>query len=431
MKPRVVLSLWAIAGALGCYAVEEPERTNVLAPVEREIQAALPDDASMVWEVAPHERPTAIRSITWSMRDGASLLVPYYLDSASDAPAGLPLAAYVDKSGAAIPLYTDEGEAVFSVSGKAPPPLVVSCGNQAVVRICGPESATTWVTDLAGGRIHRSEAALGDCERTVLGASLEGERFVALGIRADMPFLTEWSCEGGDIREVSEPKPLPWMPSLPVWVAEVEASVHAWVRHQPGSTSNDFGDWLYERSDGKDPVRIARTELPYPSGHDPTQSWERIRREPSGALLVDGVSGLYRWEVEGSGEVSRLAMTPSPSAAGFGAWEQTGFATAISSHSDWNPNGGQVEMPLAYEVLRSTGDGYESFAAPTTPCFTREDCRRIGESYLRGVVETEKGPLGLYVMWTWQFQPVPYGERTASGRDLAALILAPLDRPLP
>jgi len=77
------------------------------------------------------------------------------------------------------------------------------------------------------------------------------------------------------------------------------------------------------------------------------------------------------------------------------------------------------------------GDGYQTSRVPSTPCRTREVCRRIGESYLRGRVETASGPLGLYVMWTWQLHPVPYGESTAGSPDLATLILAPLDRPLP
>lgn len=432
MNPRIVtLSLLSIFGALGCYAVEEPAQKDELSSIKGEIESALPDSASVVWQLSPHERPNALRSITWPMRDGGSLLVPYYRDIAKAAPTSLPVAVYLAPDGQMTPLLAEDSEAAaFSVSGNAPPPAVTPCGKEAVIRICDAGDSTLWVTNFSSGTIHRSEAALGDCESSIFGKALEGERFVTIRSRADSPLLTEWSCTGGEIHEASEPKPLPWMPALPRWVEEVEPSVHAFMRHQPGTGEIDFGDWVYERSDGIDPVRIPRTELPLPSDFEAMHAWERIRREPSGALLVDAIAGMYRWHVTAGGQLEKVENLPAPSPE-LSDWEHVGFGTAISRRVDWNPNGGQLEMPLEYEILRSTSEGFQSFAAPTTPCVTREACRRIGESYLRGLVETAKGPLGLYVLWTWQRQPVPYGETTATSLDLATLILAPLERPLP
>jgi len=431
MKPRFIeLSFLTIFGMLGCYSVEEPSRKTELLSIEREIESALPENASIVWKVSPHERPTAIESVTWSMRDAGSLLVPYYRDVGNDIPTGLPLAIYVTPEGRALPLHAEEDEAVFSVSGHLPPPAVTPCGQEAIIRICDANGSTLWVTDVAGGTIRRSDADVGDCKSSLLGAALGQERFVTIRQHAAAPLLSEWSCSGGEIREASEPIALPSMPALPKWLEEVEPSVFAWVRHQPGTGELDFGDWVYERSDASKTVRVARTELPFPSDSDLTQSWERVRRDDSGALLVDGISGLYRWQVETSGQVEQLGVAPAPSPE-FSSWAHVGFGTAISSRIDWNPNGVQLEMPLEYEVLHTTNDGYRSSRVPSTPCTTREICRRIGESYLRGVVETASGPLGLYVMWTWQLHPVPYGQSTATGRDLASLILAPLDRPLP
>lgn len=429
MKARFIeLSSITALGVLGCYAVEE-SHTNDLLPLEREIESALPEGASILWKVSPHERPTAIESVTWSMRDGGSLLVPYYRDGA-DLPTGLPPAIYVTRDGRALPLHAEEGEAVFSVSSQSGPPSVTPCGEEAIVRICDGGASSLWVTDVAGGAIHRSDAALGDCESSVLGAALGEDRFVTIRGPADAPLLTEWSCSAGDIREGAEPLALPSMPALPRWVEEVEPSVFAWVRHQPGMGELDFGDWVHERSDASGTVRVPRTELPFPTDTAPTRSWERVRREPSGALLVDGISGLYRWHVEDSGEVEPLGIAPPPSPE-FSPWTHVGLGAGISSRVDWNPDGVQLEMPLEYEVLGVAGDGYQTSRVPSTPCRTREVCRRIGESYLRGRVETASGPLGLYVMWTWQLHPVPYGESTAGSPDLATLILAPLDRPLP
>lgn len=432
MNPRIVtLSLLAMLGAPGCYAVEEPEQKDELLSLKREIESALPDDASVVWKLSPHERPTAIRSVTWSMRDGGSLLVPYYYRAiGKDLPTGLPLAIHVAADGRAMPLHAAEGEAVFSVSSNGPPPSVTPCGGEAIIRTCDEGNSTLWLTDLASGTIRRSEAILGDCTSSILGRALGDGRFVTIHQRQNLPLLTEWTCSGGEIHEASESKPLPWMPALPQWVEEVEPSVFAWVRHQPGTGDIDFGDWVYELSDGSDPVRIPRTELPLPSDFAAMHAWERLRREPSGALVVDAISGMYRWRVATDGQLEKVAEMPLPSPE-LSEWEHVGFGTAISSRVDWNPDGVQLEMPLEYEVLRSTNEGFQSVAVPTTPCVTREACRRIGESYLRGVVETTSGPLGLYVMWTWQLQPVRYGDPTATGIDLATLILAPLDRPLP
>lgn len=429
MKPRFVrLSLLAIVAGLGCYAVEEPEARNELASVDREIENALADGATIVWSAASHATPSALRSVTWALRDGGSLVVPYYRGAGEDVAVGLPLAIAVQSNGRALPLVANGSEAVFSVSEGAPPPSVTPCGDEAVVRLCAAEPAL-WVTRLEEGRIVRSHVALGACESTVLGQTLAGERFVTLGVRDEVPVLTEWSCSGGEIREASEPRPLPEMPALPRWIGEVEPSVFAWVRHEPDDSDTGYGDWVYERSDGQPPLRIARTDLPFPAEADVARGWERVRREPSGALLVDGISGLYRWNVGGSGEVELIGNLPPPSTPGVSGWEHTGFGTAIAELSDWNPSGTRLSMPLAYEVLRSTAEGYRVAEAPSTACSTREACRRIGESYLRGLVETEGGPLGLYLLWTWQFQPVPYGETTASGRNVAALMLAPLDRP--
>lgn len=423
------IALSVIISSLGCYKLEEPERPDPLGSLKLQVKSALSGGSSLL-AMAAHEKPVDIEAITWAMPEGGSLVIPYERVSEKREATRLPLATHVDAQGRWQSLYAEQGAPLFSVAHNEAPPQVTHCGKEALIRICAGDESALWITDLDRGLLRRTEAQLGNCSRTILGRALGEERFAVLRAEGDTPVITEWSCDGAELRETAEKEALSAMPRLPSWVEEVEPSVYAWVRHEPAEAGEDgFGDWLYERSDGKSAARIARTELPFPADFTPTYSWERVRREASGALLVDGISGLYRWKVEGDGRVEQLANAPLPSST-LPEWEYVGFGMAIASRSDWNPDGIRLEMPLEYEFLLASEAGYRAAPAPLTPCPTHQGCRELGESYLRGIIDTASGPLGFYVMWPWQLHPVGLDESAPDGSNVVSFIVAPLDRPL-
>ena len=432
MKSRARLLLLTAILVAGCLKADDGAGDDELGSLRGAVQGAFAPGSTLVWDLVPREYPNKVESVTWSLRDGSSLLVPFYRLAREQADSRVALMAHVTRDGRVTPLFAadDADAAPFTLTANVPPPTVLPCGDEAIVRICGPEDSTLWVTDIEQGRAQRSEISFAGCKAAVLGRALDGERFFLLQQRPQIVAMTEWSCQGGELQQtwVSD-EPLPAMLTLPIWVEEIEPRVLAWVRHLPVAGGEvGSGQWVYERSDGAPPVSIGVRDLPAPSGYDPTKHWERVRREASGSLLVDGIGGLYRWHVEDDGRVEMLGEAPSPEASG---WQHVGFGTAFSSQSGPNPQLETLEVPLSYAVQLPTSDGFTSSQVPSTPCQTREACRRLGESYLRGIVHTDGGPLGLYLHWTWQLGPVPVGMSGGGGADLTALVIAPLDRALP
>lgn len=432
MKARARLLLLTAIVAAGCSTVEEGDRGDELRSLRNAVKEALAPGSTVVWDLVARESPARVESVTWSLRDGNSLLVPFHRLEREKADPRVAVMAHVASDGRVTPLFAaDEADAVpLTLGADVPPPLALPCGDEALVRVCEADGSTLWLTDVENGRVHRSEPAFDGCGAAVIGQAREGERFFVLQRKPQLVVMSEWSCQGGELQQVWAPdEPLPAMASLPTWVEEIEPRVLAWVRHQPGTGGElDFGQWVYERSDGAGSVAIDVQKLPLPTGYDRTKHWERVRREPSGSLLVDGIDGLYRWHVEDDGRVEALGKAPGPEVSG---WQHVGFGMALSYRSEPNPEQGTLEMPLAYAVHLPTSDGFVSLQAPSTPCATREACRWLGESYLRGVVNTDSGPMGLYLLWTWQLGPVPVGMSGGGGADLAALVMAPLDRALP
>ena len=432
MQSRARLLLLTAILATGCSKVEESQDGDVLSSLRNAVKDALAPGSAVVWDLVPREYPTEVESVTWSLGDGSSLVVPFYRLAEEKPDPKVALMAHVAADGTVTPLFAaDEADAKpFELLSQAPPPQVVPCGREAVVRICGAEDSTVWITDIERGLVRRADVPFADCDSSVMGRALDGDRFVVFAKGSMQSPLSVWSCQGGAIQPPQSVAHLaPAMLSLPNWVEEVEPGVFAWMRHQPGTGGEtDFGQWVYERSDGTGSVSADRRALPAPSGFFPERWWERIRREPSGSLLVDGIDGLYRWHVEDDGRVEELSKAPGPEGA---EWHNVGFAMALSYRSEPNPQKETLEVPLSYTVHLPSGDGYTSMQVPSTPCDTREQCRWLGESYLRGIVNTDRGMLGLYLLWTWQLGPVPVGLAGGGGADLTVLVMAPLDRPLP
>lgn len=426
MKLCLVLPVSVIALAVASCLPPDDEAGDPFTRLRSSVQEAIVPEARIVWEVAPIERPEELKSYTWSLSDGASLVLlrnPRFKTQPDPTQA---IALHIASSGEVTAIQPESETDIYltALSYSAKSPKVIRCGDEALVQVCDERGTTIWVTDLERGTLRRAEESFPGCQ--VFGSGF-GEGFGRLHLTSQEAYVSKWSCADGKLKAISEPVGLPWMASEPVFFEEVEPGVFGYVHRLPSKGDGDLGTWRYEQSDGKKTFDVPFAELPFPLLDQSMESWERVRRESSGALLFDGISELHRFHIESDGSVELLGKAP----AGDGnAWRTVGLAAAIFSKSEPNPELAKLDMPISYSVRLPSEEGYRTIQAPSTPCATRESCRNIGESYLQGVVDTASGPLGVYLLWTWELDP-----RVIAGRGsddyLAALVVAPLDRPLP
>ncbi len=212
------------------------------------------------------------------------------------------------------------------------------------------------------------------------------------------------------------------------YVREVTPGVFEWVVCDTAGAHVTYG-----RSDTTaTKTTTAFTFPPVASVRLPAES--SFRAEPSGALLVDRGSEVFRWHVESDGSVEVVATPESPP-GGFSPWSAPyGFGAAHADLTQPNTDDPDrmLTVPIESRARCFGSDGkFRSVSAPPTPCRVTEDCRKIGESYLLGVTNVETAPLGIYAVWGWHTDATITTDSNTGKRIYkanVALVAARLDR---
>lgn len=129
------------------------------------------------------------------------------------------------------------------------------------------------------------------------------------------------------------------------------------------------------------------------------------RRRPGGSELeIIGGSQLWRWSGL-DGEAPTAIPTPAVP-AGAEPWIARGTPGALHaaravSNPDANPDWTSLRVPVEYHARTLSAGAEPTRSIATTPCLSRAECRRHGESYLVGLHDLPTGTLGVYLFWAW------------------------------